>query len=350
MGSSYETLARAVADVFVNAFDRIEGNWQEPWIRSVAPQQNLSGNVYSGSNRLLLGLLASFHSYDLPVWMTINQANSIGVSVIKGEKSSPVIMYDCHVRDVLTGKRVDMTEEEYKNLDIDGRSRYKLEVYTMSKRVFNVSQTNFSAVYPEVFASMRETLGGSVKKVSEAPLLDVMIEKGTWVCPVECGGTSLPVYDQNMDVIRMPDKGAYADESRWYCDLLKQMARSTGSELRLDRDLWSDSLDSAALEQMVSELAAATVAAAIGADSYMDDNSLRYLKTWSQVISDDPSVIYKAVREGAKAASFIMNETGISGGRGVDLMPAIEKMAKEQGRSVRQTEPKKVSVSRRKRK
>lgn len=73
----------------IEKIQQVEDNWQKPWITIAANTrnffpQNLTGRRYAGGNAFLLLFLCEKFQYQTPVFMTFNQANEAGISVLKG--------------------------------------------------------------------------------------------------------------------------------------------------------------------------------------------------------------------------------------------------------------------------
>lgn len=324
--------------MFVELFRRIEGGWSEPWIRVGAkPAQNMSGNVYKGANRLLLNLYSSLKGYEIPVWMTFHQAKDAGLNIQKGSKSLPVSFYDFYYLDRETGRRSALTESEYKALDSLSRERYIPKCILKYYSVFNIGQTDFSEKYPVQHEELLRSFSGAAVREASVPLLDDLVDRDGWECAIERSDS--PGYSRVHDVISMPGRERFDDGSRYYGTLLHLMAHSTGSEMRLDRDITGGSLDAVSREEMVAELTSASVCAVLGLQAVLSDDNLRYLGSWSAAVDDDPMIIYDAVRDSSRAADYISESLGLTVRQGVDVSSLLEKTREvKESRSAEQQE------------
>ena len=82
----------------IEKIQQVEDNWQKPWITIAANTrnffpQNLTGRRYAGGNAFLLLFLCEKFQYQTPVFMTFNQANEAGISVLKGKYSINSLVY-----------------------------------------------------------------------------------------------------------------------------------------------------------------------------------------------------------------------------------------------------------------
>ncbi len=345
-----EALARMYADKFIERFELIDGKWDEPLITpSRFPQQNIAGNAYKGCNRSFLPVVASFHKFRLPLWMTAGQIQDLDIRIRKGESGSPVSFTELYIKDMYTGKRSSVTIDEYDAMEKNERKERNLaKIFRVHwYKVFNIEQTTFSESYPATIQELHKAFGASDGREINSGELDRMVSGGSWLCPIRTTGASeKPRYDRNDDIILIPGKHTFSDDRSYYGTLLRLMARSTGSELRLDRGIWSDLKGDTAKEALVSELCAASMGALLGLGVTMDRNSESYLKSWIMTIDAEPSFIYEAVKEASRASECLTDVLGIKLPKGVD----ITKVLSEQyaGKAAEAAKKRELRVSRNK--
>ena len=141
----------------------------------------------------------------------------------------------------------------------------------------------------------------------------------------------------------MPPKFRYSDDRAYYSALLREMARSTGSEMRLDRGIWSDLSGDVAKEALVSELSAASMGAVLGLGVTMDASSERFLKKWIDDIGAQPQFIYEAVREASRAADCLGSVLGLDMVKGVDVCQILERQEKEKAEKAQKRKEERLS-------
>jgi len=116
------------AEMMIDRMEQMkDSDWKQGWIGGAngyaGLPQNVGGRNYSGSNSFFLQLHTAAKGYQLPVYLTFNQAHNLKAHVLKGEKSFPVVYWDMMVKDK-DGKKVSsdeykaMSKEERKNLDV----------------------------------------------------------------------------------------------------------------------------------------------------------------------------------------------------------------------------------------
>lgn len=343
-----ETLAKMYAEHFVDRFEHIGDSWDEPLVDTGRfPQQNISGNAYRGCNRSFLPVIASYHKYRLPLWMTVGQMQDLGIWIRKGESGSPVSFTDLYIKDTESNTRSRVTVQEYDGMNSEERKERNLVkiFHTKWYKVFNVEQTNFGDIYPDTETELRRMFGATDGERRTSEALDRMVAEDAWLCPIRLqDGAVSSRYDRDDDTIVISGRESFIDDRAYYGTLLRLMAQSTGSELRLDRGIWSDLKGDRAREALVSELSASSMGALLGLGVTMDPGSERYLKSWISTINEEPSFIYEAVKESSRATDCLGEVLGLDLAKGIDVNRIIEKQYAEKAQKAR--ENKEIRVSR----
>lgn len=339
-----EALAAKYADIFVDLFERISGDWTAPWTTGGSfPQQNLDGVPYRGTNAMLTSLTAASRGFVLPVWMTHSRAGELGCLVSRGEHGIPIVNYDFWYREKSTGKRVaGLTDEQYALLPKERQDELERRCNMRWFTVFNIAQTNFREVHPDLYGEILSLFGTREPRRETLDVLDRMVDGDGWVCPVRIADVPEPAYLERFDRIDVPPKERFADQSAYYVTLLHEMIHSTGSEERLDRSGGtSDRLDERAREELVAELGAATLATLAGLESTIREDNLRYLKTWSGAVAQSPDIIYQAVADASRAANLASRHLGLEQAPGFDLSRILRDVdrSQEQRRSAAKQPP-----------
>lgn len=347
-----EKLSRHYADEIVSCLGQIRDRYtgdssevpaeiNEPLLsHSSFVHQNITGHIYNGLNKLYLSLIASSHGWSIPVWMTFNQMADYGLTVAKGTRTVPIMFTSTILRDTLTGKiRTDYSIEDYDDMTPSERESRNLKKNVVIKyfNVFNIEQTNFGEIYPEAMEEIRSAFGVRSASGEEFPLLDDMIASGSWICPVNVSDSiSVPGYDKDCDAIFIYPKERYVSGAAYYSELLRGMARSTGSEMNLDRDIWSELAVDRIHESLVTEICAASVGSCLGFSSVMTIRSLETIDRWMEVVDRDPELVYDAMSLARDAAEYTGNVLGITPPEKVDIVSIMDRHAPELNRTADQ--------------
>lgn len=308
--------------------DRMElmkdSDWKQGWIGGAngyaGLPQNVGGRNYSGSNSFFLQLHTAAKGYQLPVYLTFNQAHNLKAHVLKGEKSFPVVYWDMMVKDK-DGKKV--SSDEYKAMSRDEKKNLDVIPFIKAFPVYNVDQTNLREVQPErvqklidkfKVPEMRDTQGMYAHSA-----LDRMIQQQSWLCPIQADKRENGAYySPSRDIVVLPMKAQfntgstpeeiYRDGMEFYSTMLHEMTHSTMTPERLNREMGGKFGDPKyAKEELVAELTAAMISHSMGFDSKITDNSAAYLDSWIGVLKKEPKFIVSIMADVNKASDLILD-------------------------------------------
>lgn len=322
-GSGQQALDR-FAQMMIERMEKMKkSDWQQGWIggaASVGLPQNVMGRNYSGSNSFFLQLYSASQGYKLPVFMTFRQAHNFKAHVLKGEKAFPVIYWDMLVRDK-DGKKI--SSDEYRAMSRDERKNLDVIPFVKAFPVYNLDQTNFREVQPERMQKLldrfkvpelRDTQGMYAHSA-----LDSMIAQQSWLCPIHADREEIEAYySPSRDIVVLPMKAqfnrgmtpedVYRDGMEFYSTMLHEMAHSTMTPERLNRDGGARFGDPKyAKEELVAELTAAMISHSMGFDSKVTDNSAAYLDSWITKLKQEPKFIVSVMADVNKASEMILD-------------------------------------------
>lgn len=296
--------------------------WQKGWMNASGYSglpRNIDGRNYAASNAFFLQLISDVKKYELPVFLTFNQARNMGVAVNKGAKSFPVVYWDISVKDK-DGKRVDW--EDFKKMDKAERNECLTFPFIKSYPVFNIDQTNFAQIKPEKMEALRKAF--KVAEISDkegmyaSPSLDRMIETQSWYCPIKANKPQNEAYySPSLDIVVLPMKEQfkkgnnpeeiYRNGMEFYSTMLHEMTHSTLTPDRLNREHGRFGEKKYAREELVAELTAAMLCHSMGFDSKVTDNSAKYLDNWLGALKEEPKFILSVMSDVNKASEMILD-------------------------------------------
>ncbi|MDQ6482170.1 zincin-like metallopeptidase domain-containing protein [Dyadobacter sp. LHD-138] len=277
-----------VTDKIMSDLERGELTWRKPW-----NSQNLSAHVtfpmrwnnipYTGINTILLWATAAEKSYDLPHWMTFNQALELKGSVIKGEKGTQIVYADRMVK-----------EEEDKNGDTQLKQIPYLKTYT----VFNVSQING---LPDQYYKAPEVKQTELKqRIAELESFFANTKADIYT------GTEAS-YNQNADRIQMPPIEIFDSVEDYYSVLAHELTHWTKHPKRLDRDFGRKKYgdEGYAKEELVAEIGSCYLSALLGIEPMPEEKHAAYLQSWLKAINNDKRLIFAAASYAQKAVEYV---------------------------------------------
>jgi antirestriction protein ArdC len=267
--------------------------WKSPYLmRQAGPPMNfLTRKAYRGINVFLLSACRS----PSPYFLTFLQAKELGGHVRKGESGFLVVKYGTYNKET-TDNTGETTEEQ----------RRYLKGYT----VFNACQIE-GIEFPDAPEAATWTEDEACQRA--ASLITAMPNPPT----IRENASRIPCYNKALDLVKMPDRGAFATATGFFSTLLHELAHSTGHEKRLARKTLTENLGIDTMgearkiysqEELVAEMACAFLCAHVGLGEELE-NSAAYLSSWLKVLQakEHKTWIVKAASEAQKAADYILN-------------------------------------------
>lgn len=312
MASIDQKSLQAFTELIIERMKEISSDWKKAWIGSSGKTglpQNLTGRTYNGVNAFMLYLLTEVRKYNLPVYLTFNQARNEGLLINKDSKSFPVVYWNITVKDRETGKTIPL--EQYNALREAEKEKYKTIPYMKHYNVFNIDQTNLKEIKPEVYEALENKFYPE-KKLDDRgmftyPPLDKMVDNDLWIVPIKPTCQDEAYYSHASNSIVVPLKAQFQDGESYYDTILHEMAHSTGKPLEremgsiLDRDKYGR-------EELVAELTAAVTLQNIGVASTIRESNVQYLKSWLHNIKEEPSFLFNVLSDVGKASGMIQEE------------------------------------------
>ena len=330
--NSIDAHLKAYADLFIARFDSIAGDWRKPWLPTLPfASQNAAGHLYSGVNDVNLSLICALKGFEIPVWLTSSQCRDLGVMRLKGESGVTVYWGGTSFLDKTTGKvDTEMRWSDYQKMSQQEKNRYALrEGSGNSAYVWNIAQTDFRERHPDTWENLAAAFR-SERCEHTQDTLDAFLEKGSWYpddchrCPVVQTDEGVAQYNRSVGCIEIPKKELFSDSREFYNTLLHTLAHSAIVEYVAagpKKDV--DPLSDMARLNLASELAAAVIAGRLGMGATLTRSNLQYLKEWSRILSDDPSVIRDVTRESRYAVQLLTERLGISQSQAPDICATI---------------------------
>lgn len=287
--STPETQQKKYVDVFALVTDRIctllEQNivpWRKSWTSAGIPTNLITKRPYSGINLLLLNSL----NYEHNLFITFKQLKTIGASVLKGEKSTPVIF----------------TKMNEKEVEKNGEKTIEKKPMLRYYNVFNINQLR--DVPPEF---MSKAQGAANTEILEC----MNVIEGMPNKPKIEHKKQEAFYVPAKDIINMPRLKTFKASEEYFTTLFHELIHATGHTSRLNRDevMRSDGFgnDKYALEELVAELGACYLRSLCGLDINDMSQNASYIKGWLEVLKGDKRFIIKAASKAQQGVNYVIN-------------------------------------------
>lgn len=270
-----------VTDRIIELLEKGVVPWHKPWTEgsNQMPLNLVSKKAYRGLNVWLL----SCSGYSSPYWVSYKQAQELGGSVRKSEKSTMVVYW----------KMLETEDKATKEKKTIPMLRYY--------NVFNVSQCDGINV-PDTETQIKNDFNPieeAEKIVSNMPNRPTLThsEQRAW-------------YRRDTDVVNMPQKETFTGEAEYYSTLFHELVHATGHESRLGRfqnqvsNRFGDS--NYAKEELVAEMGASYLCGMAGIVDRTIDNSAAYIANWLKALKNDKKLVVSAAGKAHSAADFIL--------------------------------------------
>ena len=277
-----------LANKFANLIEKNEAPWQKTWSgKGFLPYNIKSEKEYNGMNLLNLMMAAEAKGYEDNRWLTFLQAGELGAKVRPGEKG----MHIMFLQTKETKKEIDEITGEEQVVTV------KLEKpRAMWSVVFNAEQCEGLPAYKEKLITF-----DPIEKAQE-----ILDNSGAKIIHKK---QNEAFYNIVTDTITLPLKEQFQSPEAYYRCALHELGHWTAHEKRNNRDLsGSFGSESYAREELVAEITSFLVGTQCGLGHEPNDNNVAYLKSWSKAIRDDPSYLFKAVKDADKAAQLILGK------------------------------------------
>ena len=281
-----------VTEKIINLLEQGIVPWRRPWSATGLPCNLVSKKPYRGVNLLLL----SATKYISPFWLTMKQANELGGSVRKGERSQIVVFWKVDQ----IAKAETETDPEKDAADEKSRLRFVLRYY----RLFNLEQCELPQAVldklPQIETHQHDPIEAAERIIAGMPNPPEIQYAG-----------SKAYYSPITDRITLPPRELFISAEEFSATKIHECVHSTGSRKRLNRESIAEAAPFGSAtyvaEELVAEMGAAFLCAEAGISPAVVENQAAYIQGWLGKLRGDKRLIVMAAAQAQKAADFILN-------------------------------------------
>lgn len=283
-----DEIIKKIADKFIEKINEFNGQWEKPFFgaNAAAPRNIVSKKLYRGLNIVSLWIAAEEKGFTSNIWGTFDQWKEQGKSIRKGESGTAVFFW----------KKTQYTAEVKKEsgeTELEERENCIVRYYT----VFNACQMTEYA--PEAAETISEDTKQEIEEFKNNFLNKTGIkysEEGTKA-----------YYRPKTDEVVLPALANFINKSEYIPTACHEFTHATGAKTRLNREFGCKFGDSAyAFEELVADIGAGMLSAALGKKYIFQNNNIAYLKNWVEILEDQPKAILKACSHAQKAADYLL--------------------------------------------
>lgn len=281
---------QVVANQIIESLKAGTAPWLKPWEPGTGngqvPYNPITGKRYRGINALYLMLNQS----DDNRWLTYKQAQSMDAQVRKGEKGTTIQYWKFHEEQIKQDDAGKPVLDEHGN-------PLKVQVNLERPKVF----------YATVFhASQIDNMPELITKEPDWSLIEraekLLHNSGATIIHSEADRA---FYRLSTDSIHLPPKEQFKSAANYYATALHELGHWSGHPSRLDRDLGHPfGSDAYAKEELRAEIASMLLGAELGI-GHAPSQHTAYIKSWIQVLEDEPLEIFRASADAEKIVSHL---------------------------------------------
>jgi phage/plasmid primase-like uncharacterized protein/antirestriction protein ArdC len=287
------------------------------------PVNGITGKNLTAINRLILGGRQSD-----PRWFTENQARTLDYHLKPEAEGRQVVFWEQYQRlkvlDPQSGQPV-LDENGQRKYSYKKHERPVMKLYT----VYHASQLELENGQTIPAYQPPETKADPVSQIE-----NIVQATGAAVVHDQKGRS---FYRAKDDSIHMPPMSDYQTPEGYCSDLIRELARWTRHEDRLNRPCGPFGTEAYAKEELKINLAALAIAQSLGLP-YQPGQSSRYVKDWQILVKKYPYLLAQSANEAEAIKDFVLDfglsqeatveqETALSAGPELDMGTVISASA-----------------------
>lgn len=281
----YQTVTNTIIAAIENG--QTAEKFEMPWSGfSSIPLNAQTGKTYRGVNIPMLWVTQMHEGYSSGYWGTYKQWQERGAQVKKGEKGTQIVFW----------KSFEIEPQ-------DGSGEPETRMVARWSTVFNADQVDGFTI------PVGHAAAGEAKIIDAAETF--MADTGAII---KRGGDRA-YYHKTQDYIALPDLSLFHDTKTstateaFYSTALHELTHWSGAEHRLNREKGRKYGDTKyAFEELVAELGAAMLCAALGISSGTRPDHAQYIDGWLKALKSDKKFIFSAASQAQKAADYLIGQ------------------------------------------
>lgn len=286
-----DEIIKKIADKFIAKIKAFDGKWERPFFKTnlAAPKNVITKKPYRGLNVVSLWFAAEEQGFCSNIWGTFDQWKEKGKSIKKGETGTPVFFFK-------PTKYTVETTNEAGEIELEEKESCLIRYYI----VFNASQmTDFAPEETEEEQETSEEIKNKIENFKKNFLDKTGIKYSE--------GKARACYIPSVDEVYLPSIEQFILKDEYIPTACHEFTHATGAESRLNRDFSGKFGDkSYAFEELVADIGAGFLSAVLGENYIFQNNNIAYLKSWVEILEDQPKAILKACSYAQKAADYLL--------------------------------------------
>jgi antirestriction protein ArdC len=281
---TYQDYVADIANKIKTIMEKNQENWKEVFNREGSGQLAINhlGNTYKGINMINLYMEQIEKSYKSHKWLTFNQIKKLNGKVIKGEKSTQIAFFTIYEKE-----KTATRDFKVNNIQINKGDKYNSKIPCPKfYNVFNLSQTDLVESQEPI------KLDNQLNQIIQNQDIEIIHhEQGR------------AFYDLTNDIIKIPSANYFKDEESYKAVLIHELAHSTMSERKLNREVNLSCKKNYAKEELVAELSSAIMCNHLNIKTELK-NHASYIKSWLSLLEENDFL--DAVKNATKVIDYFL--------------------------------------------
>lgn len=276
-------------------------------------------------NKLILSMHSDQSGYKTNGYTSFVSAANRNESIRKNQTGVPYIWQMVKGYENKETPERKLTRNEYNDLDVAEKQKYRPVVEDRYMKLFNIEQTIMPNKDKEKF---QEEVGqkGSYGERMSSNLSDVPEDKVNWhlqqdninmrhdvnmflnkvnenLVHINRSGMGISTYDSKKDVVNLPLQKVFSSYEDYVQEAVRQIAVATGHSQRLNR--FSSTEESRMRNQLVYELASASKMLDFGLSAKLSPESQKMVPVWVKQLKENPAMVDDVMRDVNRTMNMI---------------------------------------------
>ena len=300
MAKSLQRINKSREDLVKKVIENMEEGYffqREKWNSNLLkPHNPYSKAYYKGSNRFRLLYEEDSKGYNDSRWLTFKQIELINEKIKEKDKQ-------LKIKDKEKGTLLEKWIWQEIKEEIDEETgEEKKTLVNLKKPIVRY----FYVFYGEQIENMPPMELRQIQENDITKTADTFVKSS--LCPIEEKFQDEAFYNPILDRIILPPRNSFKNDKTFLGVLLHEMSHSTGHEGRIERkirNLFGD--EDYAKEELRAELSSLFLLSDLDiSDRETFQDNTNYLKSWIEVLKDDPNELFKAANEAEVISEFLM--------------------------------------------
>lgn len=307
--SPRQTSQERIADIITASIERAKTNGGI----LLNATQKMKPGIYDSKmqqapfNKALIAMFSDQNDFKTNLVTTFSEAKKRGEAVRGGQKGMPMPIVTWSQFEMKDDPSVKISRSDYMAMPKEEQEKYRGIRNREMRIVFNVDQTNMSAVHKEAYDKLLEqngsvderTVDANTDKQLRIDVNQLILATRDNLVPIRKDGSGIASYDKSADVVHIPAQNAYNSYPEYVQDMMRQVVAATAHPQRLNRH------SSQNYDILVIEIASATKLLEFGLPAKLSSKAMENADAIIDMLKKNPKLVDSLERDINSSLSMI---------------------------------------------